>query len=150
MSEEIQQCAYLTGNHAEADEWTATMLEHARTSLAKAEILSTRTRQYATLGRMHESIQAAIAGLSLLGIELIESPSPDDIKHEIAQVGIHLQGRSIPELIDAPEITDKEVLTAIRLLIARHVLQHNQANPDRQALLVAYDNLNPKYSKDVL
>ena len=117
LCNEMQQCAYQTGNHTEADEWTVDMLDHARTPLEKAEILSTRTRQYATLGRMQESIQAAIAGLSLLGVDLIEAPSPDDINQEISHVTINLQGRTIAELIDAPEISDPEILTAIRLLM---------------------------------
>ncbi|MDX1810965.1 MAG: AAA family ATPase, partial [Gammaproteobacteria bacterium] len=117
LSTETQQCAYLIGNHAEADEWTASLLEHAHTPLTKAEILSTRTRQYATVGRMQESIQAAIAGLSLLGVELLEAPTPEDIEREIAQVDINLQGREIAELINAPEITEEEVITAIRLLM---------------------------------
>lgn len=117
LSKEIQQCAYLTGDHVEADEWTAMMLEHARTPLVKAEILSARTRQYATVGRMRESIQAAIAGLSLLGIDLLETPGSDAITDEIAQVEANLRGRSIPDLIDAPELSDPEAQIAIRLLM---------------------------------
>ena len=50
LSTAYQQCAYLTGDYDEAYAWTEMMLERARTSLEKAEILSARTRQYATIG----------------------------------------------------------------------------------------------------
>jgi len=33
--------------------------------------------------------------------------------------------------------------TAIRLLIGRRIAEHNQAHPERRAMLVAYDDLNP-------
>ena len=33
--------------------------------------------------------------------------------------------------------------TAIRLMIGRRVAEHNQKNPDKRTLLVAYDDLNP-------
>lgn len=117
LCEEIQQCKYLTGDYAAADTWTAEMLKHARTPLAKAEILSARTRQYATIGRMGESIQAAIEGLSLLGVDLLEAPDSDAIAEEIAQVKVNLRDRSIPSLIDAPKLSDPEVQVAIRLLM---------------------------------
>jgi predicted ATPase/class 3 adenylate cyclase len=117
LSRELQQCAYLTGNHDEADSWTTTMLDHARTSLTKAEILSARTRQYATIGRMRESVHAAFAALSLVGVELIENPGPDAITHEIADVQANLGGRDIPDLLDAPELTDPEARIAIHVLM---------------------------------
>ncbi len=117
LSKEVQQCAYLTGDYKEAEAWTETMLEHAQTPLAKAEILSARTRQYATIGKMRESIQAAIAGLSLLGIDLLANPGSDAVADEFAQVEKNLQERSIPKLIDAPGLVDPQARVAIRLLM---------------------------------
>jgi predicted ATPase len=62
----VQQCAYLTGDHTEGDAWAATILRCARTPLAMAEFLAARTRQFSTMGRMRESIDAALHGLELL------------------------------------------------------------------------------------
>lgn len=117
LSMEVQQCAYLTGDYLQADSWAETILEHARTALSKAEILSARTRQYATIGRMQESIQAAIAGLSLLGVEIVQHPDTDAIGREIADVEKNLHGRLISELIDAPNPTGAEAQAAIHLLM---------------------------------
>ena len=117
LGREIQQCTYLTGEHEEADRWTENLLLHARSLLLKAEILSTRTRQYATTGRMRESIQAAFAGLALLGIDMTDSPADADIVEAAAEVRKNLGGRNIPDLIDAPDLTNPEVKVAIHLLM---------------------------------
>ena len=39
--------------------------------------------------------------------------------------------------------------TAIRLMIARRIAAHNESNPDRQTLLVVYDDLNPSLDRVV-
>jgi len=39
--------------------------------------------------------------------------------------------------------------TAIRLMISRRVAAHNESNPDRQMLLVVYDDLNPSLDRVV-
>jgi predicted ATPase/class 3 adenylate cyclase len=117
LAHEYQQCAYLTGDHQKAEVWVELMLERARTNLEKAKILSQRTRQYATTGKMRESIQAAIAGLSLLDIAITEDPSRDTIRLELDRVRTNLAGRSIPSLIDAPRLTEARQLVAIELLM---------------------------------
>lgn len=117
LSREIQQCTYLTADYAASDAWAETIMAQARSALAKAEILSARTRQYSTTGKMRESMQAALSGLSLLGVDLIDQPDADDIAAEIAAVETNLNGRSIADLIDAPAVTEVESQVAIRLLM---------------------------------
>ena len=114
---EYQQCAYLTARYEEAESWIEQMLGRARTSLEKAEILSMRTRQYATTGKMAESIRAAIMGLSLLGIHITDNPDRTEIHQEIAAVKRNLAGRQIADLISAPALTDRSKILAIRLLM---------------------------------
>lgn len=112
-----QQCAYLTGDYDEAHAWTETMLARARTPLEKAEVLSARTRQYATMGKMRESIQAAILGLSLLGVELSDQPGASSIAAEVAEVARNLGDRQIHELIHAPPLADPAQRVSLRLLM---------------------------------
>lgn len=117
LSTAYQQCAYLTGDTDEAHAWSEIMLEHARTPLEKAEILSARTRQYATIGKMRESIRAAISGLSLLGVGFTEHPDEADVAAEVAAVEKNLGGRAIAELIHAPPVTELAERMAMRLLM---------------------------------
>lgn len=117
LASEMQLCLYLTGRTEEADHWLELMLNHAESTLHRADILATRTRQNATLGRMNESIHAAIEGLALLGIHFNEHPSQHDIDVERQQVKEYLAGRDIADLVDAPIIDDPATLTAMRLLM---------------------------------
>lgn len=116
LATETQQCAYLTGRTEEADSWIQVLLEHAHSDLERSGILATCTRQYATLGRMEESIRAAIQGLALLGVVFTEQPGEAEIAEERRRVREYLGGRAISELVDAPLVEDEAVLTAMRLL----------------------------------
>lgn len=117
LAAESQQCTYLTGRTQEADQWIELMLEHAHSDLQRSDILATRTRQYATLGRMDESIVSAIQGLALLGVEFPEKPTFEDIAQERHLVEINLGDRTIAELVDATVEDDPAILTAMRLLM---------------------------------
>lgn len=117
LAAEMQLCLYLTGRTEEADHWLELMLSHAESPLHRADILAIRTRQNATLGRMEASIQAAIEGLALLGVNFTEHPSQHDIDVERQRVLEYLGDRNITDLVDAPIIDDPATLTAMRLLM---------------------------------
>lgn len=117
LAEEMQLCLYLTGHTDAADHWLSLMLDYAETPLQRADILAIRTRQNATLGRMRESIQAAIEGLALLGVDFTENPTQLDVDTERRLVEENLAGRKIPDLVEAPIIDDPATLTAMRLLM---------------------------------
>ncbi|MCG3773512.1 MAG: Serine/threonine-protein kinase PrkC [Nitrospira sp.] len=113
---EHARCAYLTGQHDEAEQCIDRILGNARTNLEKADLLSIRTRQYATTGRMEESIDAAIQGLSILGVPFTREPTRLNIVLETLKVRWNLRGRRIADVVEAPALDDPETLVAIRLL----------------------------------
>lgn len=110
-------CAYLTGQRDQAEQCIDIILSNARTNLEKADVLSIRTRQYGTTGRMQESIEAAIQGLSILGLPFNSKPSRFDIITETLKVSWNLRGRRIADVVNAPALEDPEKLVAIRLLM---------------------------------
>ncbi len=114
---ELQQCTYLTGRFDEADQWTEVLLERAPSDLERTQILATRTRQYATMGRMDASIQSAIQGLALLGMSLNLEPDAGALAEERRQIEANREGRPIASLADAPAVTDEALLLAMRLLM---------------------------------
>ncbi len=114
---ETQQCAYLTGRTEEAESWIEVLLEHADSELERSDILAIRTRQYATLGRMQDSILSAIQGLAILGLEITERPTLEDIAEERRLVEENLGERCIADLVEAQPVEDRATLTAMRLLM---------------------------------
>lgn len=117
LTHETQQCAYLTGRDDEADRLIDVLLMHVENDLERAELLSIRTRQYATLGRMEDSILSAIEGLKLLGIEFTDQPSQKHIEVERKKVTAYLGERNIADLVNAEPLMDAEKLAAMRLLM---------------------------------
>lgn len=117
LYEEIQHCTYLTGDWDEADQWSEAMLKHAKTSIEKALVLSARTRQYATIGKMRESILAACEGLSFLGFEFLQEPTSQNVDEEVALVAKNLNDRPVAELIHLPEMYDLKAKIASQLLM---------------------------------
>jgi predicted ATPase/signal transduction histidine kinase len=117
LTTEQARCAYLAGLREEAESCIDLILANARTNLEKADVLSIRTRQYATTGRMDESIEAAIQGLAILGFRFTRHPGRLDIVLETLKVKWNLRGRRIAEVADAPPLEEAEQLVAIRLLM---------------------------------
>ncbi len=117
LAVEAQQAAYLTARFDEAEQRSEALLQRARSDRERAEVLATRTRQYATLGRMEASMQAAIRGLQLLGMEVTDDPDRQAVEAERRRVEEGLAGRRIAELVDAPALEDPATLVAVRLLM---------------------------------
>jgi predicted ATPase/class 3 adenylate cyclase/GAF domain-containing protein/tRNA A-37 threonylcarbamoyl transferase component Bud32 len=117
LGNELQHCFYLTGDRDNADTWTEIMLEKSRTSIEKGLILAARTRQYATTGRMQESLQAAYQGFAILGFDFQQEPTAADVAEEVKRVSENLRGRAIAELIAMPELTDERAKIASQLIM---------------------------------
>ncbi len=117
LSSLYAQTAYLNGLTAEADAELTTALENLRTPLEKAQVLAMRTRHYSTLGRMRDSIDAALHGLRLLGIEISAEISAAVLEAEIAAIAHNLAGREVADLIHAGRMTNAETSAAVGLLM---------------------------------
>jgi predicted ATPase/class 3 adenylate cyclase len=117
LTREHQQCAYLTARYDVADRCADDMLTHARDSLTVADIRAVQTRQFATLGRMDDSIRAAISGLRELGVQFPDRPDQHDVDREAAITAELMRGREVEELLDSPELTDEADLVTSRLLM---------------------------------
>ena len=146
LAGELQQCYYLTGNWDQADLWTEKMLEHAKTDIRKGQVLAARTRQYATIGKMKESIDAAYVGLSILGFDLNEQPTQEDVQEEIERVKTNLGGRAIPSLVDLPEMVDPKAKIASELYMEIFAAAFLSGSGEKFPYIVLnYVNLALKY-----
>jgi predicted ATPase/class 3 adenylate cyclase/GAF domain-containing protein len=117
LNNELQYSFYLTGDWANADIWTNLLLDHSRTDVEKGLLLSARARQYATTGRMRQSLEAAYEGLSIMGINFNSEPTTTDVDEEKSQILQNLGGKPIAELINMPDSTDEKSKIASQLIM---------------------------------
>ncbi|WP_332914165.1 hypothetical protein [Algoriphagus boritolerans] len=79
--------------------------------------MAARTRQYATIGKLQESIKAAYQGLEFLGFNFIQVPDETNVTEEVRLVTENLNGKAVSDLINNPQITDEKARIASQLLM---------------------------------
>ena len=110
------QNAYHAQDIATAEESIGLLLSKARTKLEKVKVISLKLRQYTTLGKAEEAIQAGIEGLALLGYKLPANPGAPTVLKEVLLAKWNLGKRKPMDLLDGPVLQDPEKKAAARLL----------------------------------
>ena len=115
---ERARCEYLCGFEAESDRLFTEILKRVSSLQGKVAVYKCRTILYTHTGKYLEAIEAGMAGLVLLGLDL---PFMDDVLQERilerrAAVATMLEGRPLRNLLDAPELTDPDIRLMLSLL----------------------------------
>jgi predicted ATPase/GAF domain-containing protein/anti-anti-sigma regulatory factor len=115
---ERAECEHLAGASREAEPLFSAVLSRARTALERALILKLRVVLHFTTGRFGDAMDAGIAALELVGIEV---PRGQDalsaaLGAGLAEVRANIEGRAIVDLISAPPLVDPEKRLASELL----------------------------------
>lgn len=114
---EAMQSSYQVGAYEDSEAHMATLLDHVTSNVERARVLSIHTRQLATMGRMEDSIQSAIRGLRLLGLDFEDAPTDEDVARERERERENRAGREIADLVDAPALTEESQAVALALLM---------------------------------
>jgi predicted ATPase/signal transduction histidine kinase len=113
------EAEYLSGNFATAEAVYPIALREARTHLDRIRILKIRKDQYELQGRYAEAVAILREGLTHVGVALPTSEEAlrDLLRAELRLLPEHLGGRAIASLVDAPEVTDPELIARLELLM---------------------------------
>lgn len=116
MHREFAECAYLTGQHAVAEELLQVALEHAPTPVAKAELYSLRILAATVASDWAGAFRWGREGLAVFGhawpVNGLAAVNETELEAVIENVG----KRSIEALVDAPEMDNEETQACMRLL----------------------------------
>lgn len=116
MHRELAECAYLTGQHAVAEELLQVALEHALTPVAKAELYSLRILAATVASDWAGALRWGREGLAVFGhawpVNGLAAVNETELQAVIENVG----KRSIEALVDAPEMDNEEAQACMRLL----------------------------------
>jgi PAS domain S-box-containing protein len=114
----LSECEYLVGNFQRADELFDLILRNAHSNPDRARAYRLRMRLYQIAGRFNDAVTVTLEAVRLFGMTTPESDEEIQVatEAEMRQVPIHLRGRPIADLVDAPVATDESVRAIIGLL----------------------------------
>ncbi|MCT7957791.1 AAA family ATPase [Laspinema palackyanum] len=115
---ELAECEYLAGNFKRADELFSILLEQVVDKFDRAEIYNLIMLLSPIRERFQESVQAGLAGLNLMGLEVPETEEElqEAIGIQIQEVQANLTGVNIAELLHRPPMEDPEKQVCMTLL----------------------------------
>ena len=116
LHREFAECAYLTGQHAGAEEMIETALEHAPSKVAKADLYSLRVLAATVAGDWPRALRWGREGLAVFGLEWPLEGLADANEAEAAMVMKNVGERRIEDLLEEPEVDDAETRACMRLL----------------------------------
>jgi PAS domain S-box-containing protein len=114
----LSECEFLLGNFYKADEIFNWLLNHAESKIDKTKVYRLRTILYQVAGRYQAAVENAIDGLKLFSINLPESQEEIQkaIEEEVSQIPENLNGRTVKDLLNAPEASDPDARSIIGLM----------------------------------
>ncbi|MEG4500669.1 AAA family ATPase [Microcoleus sp. F10-C6] len=116
MYEAAAETAYLNGDFEQMEKLVEVVETFAKTMLEKVKVCEIKMLAYITRTRLLEATKIGLKALDLLGINLPESPSPDDIKQVLLETKALLVDKSDLDLLNLPRLTDTNKLAAMRIL----------------------------------
>lgn len=113
---ELAECAYLTGQHATAEELIVAALEHAPSKVAKADLYTLRALAGTVAGDMQRALHWGREGLAVFGHAWPLEGLPAANEAEVTAVMRNLGDRRIEDLVNEDEVADEETRACMRLL----------------------------------
>jgi predicted ATPase/signal transduction histidine kinase/tRNA A-37 threonylcarbamoyl transferase component Bud32 len=117
LHKERAEVEYLNGNLETSEELINLILQRANSPLDKAEIYNQLIIQYTLMAKYADAIEAGRKALALLGVDLPKTDLKNALAVEVELGKRNLGDRSIPSLIDEPEIEIPEQKMVGKLLI---------------------------------
>ncbi len=115
----FSECEYLIGNFTSADSRFDLILGNARSDVDRATVCGLRMKLYQVAGKYDDGVAVALDALRLFGVTFPESDEEiqASAEAEYRDVPLHLGGRRIAEVLDAPRAADPAMQAVINLLV---------------------------------
>lgn len=114
---ELAEAESLNQDFAASERIIAEVLANARSNHDRAAAQSALLAQYTMEGRYQESIELGRGALRLLGVELPADDLPRHLQRVMAAADTALTGRDIAALAHAPEMDDRDMKLAMKVLM---------------------------------
>ena len=112
----LAECAYLTGQHAMAEQLIEEALEQASSKVDRAELYSLRVLAATVIGDWSGALRWGREGLAVFGLEWPLEGLADANDAEASAVMPNVGTRRIESLLDEPAVQDADIRANMRLL----------------------------------
>ncbi|CAG7645327.1 Serine/threonine-protein kinase PknD [Paenibacillus solanacearum] len=114
---ELAELNYLCGHFDEAKRIFATLMQHVRTKLEKAEIYTLMMVLYTNLGQHDEALRVGLDGLRLFGIKFPSRVGTPRMMWELLKARYYIGLKHPEDLIDHPHMTNPNHKAIMRLMV---------------------------------
>jgi predicted ATPase/signal transduction histidine kinase/tRNA A-37 threonylcarbamoyl transferase component Bud32 len=112
----LAEIEYLTGNFAASEKYINQTLAKAKSVTEKAEVYNLLVVQYSLQAKYQQAVDAGIAALKLLGVELPQENFPEAIAAEFAAAKKQWENRQITSILHDPEMASPDKKLALKVL----------------------------------
>ncbi len=113
---EATESAYLSTDFEQMDQLAAIVMQQAKSILDKVKVYEVKISACIAETKQLEAIEIGLQVLSLLGVNLPESPTHEQIQEIVEATAEALAGKSNEELLNLPAMTDEYKLAALRII----------------------------------
>ncbi|MFN6476881.1 AAA family ATPase [Nostoc sp. DedQUE07] len=110
------EVAHLNGDFEQMEKCIQVILQHGKTPIDRVKAYEVRILSQVAQNRMWEAIKTGLHVLKILGIELPEQPTPEDINRGLQETQLALDGKSIEGLLELKLMTEPDKLAAMNIL----------------------------------
>ncbi|MGF2034720.1 MAG: trifunctional serine/threonine-protein kinase/ATP-binding protein/sensor histidine kinase [Nostoc sp. CmiVER01] len=114
---EATEASYLCGEIDAMENFAQEILQNAKAVTDTANVCEVKIEAYTVQGKLLAAIDTAMQFLQPIGIEFPKEPTDEDFVLALQETQATLNGKTIAELVDLPEIENLELRAALRVLV---------------------------------
>ncbi len=112
------ECAYLTGDYTQMEDFARETLDHAHEVLEKTFVYEILIQSYGARYKWKDALDTARKALRLLQIRMPDQPSQVQVMTQLMQTMLVVGRRQPEQLEQLPEMSDPSKLAAMRILLS--------------------------------
>ncbi|WP_414545069.1 AAA family ATPase [Nostoc sp. CCY0012] len=115
LHELAAEIAWLCGDFAQMNHWIETVIHYAKTPLDQMQVYQVKIQALNSRNEFLEAIATGKSVLQGLGINLPDSPTPEDVEQARQEINTLIGDRSIEDLIHLPKMKDAEKFAVVQI-----------------------------------
>ena len=113
---ERADCEFLNGKFEEAERMISGLLDRSESRIDSASVYRLKIDLHVVKSENAQAVSCALECLRLFGINMPAHPTSEEVQAQYEEVWKILNGRPIEDLIEAPLMTDPEIMAAMSVL----------------------------------